>query len=204
MKWQIKRMSQCDNSIQIQVATVFVDGFYQHLSLFGQNRLKLIQGLQHIFVPETCYLALYQQTVVGMLCCSTNQTRCMKIDRADMMQSFGKLRGLLIYLALHREFNQPLLYDSQSVYIENVATALDYRNQGVASTLLNYIFEQLPYQRYLLEVVDTNQKAYQLYQKLGYQEYQRIFEKFPEKMGFNSKIYMKKEKRQENFYVPTA
>jgi len=52
--------------------------------------------------------------------------------------------------------------------------------------------ETMPYQDYVLEVVDNNTNAIRLYEKLGFAEIQRIAEKDAKRAGFGYRVYMKR------------
>jgi ribosomal protein S18 acetylase RimI-like enzyme len=49
------------------------------------------------------------------------------------------------------------------------------------------------YEKYILEVADTNEHAYNLYKKLGYEEVYKIKQYLPKKIGINYLVYMIKK-----------
>lgn len=75
--------------------------------------------------------------------------------------------------------------------VEFVATSTEYRSKGVASSIINHIFETTPYNEYVLEVADTNEKAVRLYEKLGFSEFMRVKEKHSKQSGINNLLYLK-------------
>jgi ribosomal protein S18 acetylase RimI-like enzyme len=61
---------------------------------------------------------------------------------------------------------------------------------GIATEIMEYIFSLKLYEKYILEVADTNEKAFNLYKKLGYKEVHRIKQKFAKNIGINYLVYM--------------
>ncbi|MCL2738268.1 MAG: GNAT family N-acetyltransferase, partial [Bacteroidales bacterium] len=46
----------------------------------------------------------------------------------------------------------------------------NYRKKGIATSIMEYIFALNMYEKYILEVLDTNENAIKLYKKLGFKE----------------------------------
>jgi ribosomal protein S18 acetylase RimI-like enzyme len=55
---------------------------------------------------------------------------------------------------------------------------------------MKHIFSLGIYEKYILEVADTNEQAFRLYEKLGYREVYRIKQKYAKSIGINYLIYM--------------
>ena len=70
----------------------------------------------------------------------------------------------------------------------------NFRGQGVASQIIQYIIENTPYNDYVIEeVADTNTPAMRLYEKLGFEEYRRkpVPKKVAKKIGINHFLSLK-------------
>jgi ribosomal protein S18 acetylase RimI-like enzyme len=184
-------MTNYDPDVRYEVANVFVDGYYKDLSFFTKDKEKLRNTFKNIFSPDVFYLANMDGKVVGMLACANNQQRAMPIDKTIMKNQLGFVMGNLAYYLLKNEFNTPLTYPDDTAYIECVATGEMARGKGVCTALFQYVMQELPYRGFILEVVDTNQTAYQLYKKLGFSEFMRKKEKHSKLKGFNERIYMR-------------
>lgn len=94
--------------------------------------------------------------------------------------------GKIPYFILKREFEEklyPFEITKGMGMVEFVATSTKYRGQGVASAIMNHIFDSTPYDVYALEVADTNTKAVKLYERLGYSEFIRIKQKYSKNSG---------------------
>jgi ribosomal protein S18 acetylase RimI-like enzyme len=86
----------------------------------------------------------------------------------------------------------PVEIDEKTGSIEFVATNKKYRKEGIASTIMKHIFSLNIYEKYILEVADTNEQAFRLYEKLGYREVDRIKQRCAKNIGINYLIYMMK------------
>ncbi|NLK27638.1 MAG: GNAT family N-acetyltransferase [Clostridiales bacterium] len=187
---QIKRMADYDRDVCYEAANVFVEGYYKDLSFFTKDKEKLITTFMDAFCPDVFYLAELDGIIVGILACATNRQRAMHIDKTSMKKGLGFVMGNFAYSMLNKEFNTTLTYPDDTTYIECVATSEAARGKGVCTGLFRYVMKELPYRQFILEVADTNQTAYRLYNKLGFSEFERKKEKYSKLKGFNQRIYM--------------
>lgn len=188
---EIKRMCDLDDNAKYQVAEVFVQGFYKELSAISKDMDKLIKAFENAFIEEACYLAMINNKVVGMVCCSDSKTRAVNIEKQKFLKEFGFIKGNIVYRILNSEFNKPIEFSENIAFVECMATRVESRGKGVATALLQYVINKLPYTEYILDVTDTNEKAIGLYKKVGFKEFERKKEKYGKQKGFNARIYMK-------------
>ncbi len=188
---RIRRLADYDQDVRYETANVFVEAYYENLSLFAKDKERIMNAFKSTFCPEVFYLAEVEGEVVGILACANNRQRAMHIDKDSMKKHFGFVKGNLAYYFMKNEFNTPLTYPDDTGYIECVATSEKARGRGVCTALLQYVMQELPYRQFVLEVVDTNQTAYRLYKKVGFSEFRRKPEKFSKFKGFRERIYMK-------------
>lgn len=186
----IRRMLDYERDVRDEVAKVFVDAYYKDLNFFTKDKEKLKNTFRHSFCRDVIFLAEMNGEIIGMLGCSNNKMRAMHIDKKQLKAHFGFVIGSISYRFMKKEFNTPLSYPDSTGYIECVATLEKARGKGIATSLLKYVLQHQPYQEFILEVTDTNQIAYQLYQRMGFSELERKKEKFSRLKGFNEKIYM--------------
>lgn len=68
-----------------------------------------------------------------------------------------------------------MVIDSQTVEIKNLATYPQYRNQGYASALLNFVFDRYK-ENYKTVILGTgeNEKTLRFYKKRGFVEFDRV------------------------------
>lgn len=187
---QVKPMGAFESDVSREAAAVFVDGYGKELAFLSKDREKLIHAFAQMINPDVFYLAELDQEIVGILACSNNQKRALTFDKNILRKSFGFVKGSMAYQFMKDEFNKKLPYPNGTGYIESVATSGKARGKGVSTALFRYVMENAPYQRYLLEVVDTNENALRLYKKLGFSELERKKERFSKLKGFKERIYM--------------
>lgn len=188
---EIKRMCDLDDNTKYQVAEVFVEGFYEELSGISKSTDKLIKVFENAFIKESCYLATINNVVVGMVCCSDSKKRAVNIEKRKFLKEFGFIKGNIVYRILNSEFNKPIEFGENIAFVECMATRVESRGKGVATSLLQYIINNLPYTEYILDVTDVNEKAISLYKKVGFKEFERKKERHGKQKGFNERIYMK-------------
>lgn len=186
----ITPMRTCNESVRLQVSQVFVDAYEHDLAFFSKDQRLLAQAFVSSFCEDVFFVAEIGGEVVGILACATSKQRAIHLNRASLMSAFGFIKGRLAYRILNREFAAPLPYGEEVGYIESVATKQLARGKGVASALVRYVIEQQEYQRFVLEVLDTNTNAFRLYEKLGFKVFLRKKERFAKMKGFTERIYM--------------
>lgn len=192
----IRKMANNDSDMRYEVSNVFVDGYYKDLSFFTKDREKLKVAFASTFNASVFYLAEIDGKIAGILACCDNQNRALRIQKAVMNKHLGFMMGSLAYRLLKNEFNTPLSYPDDTAYIESVTTIEAARGKGVGTALMQHVMQKLPYRQYILDVVDTNENAYRLYKKLGFDEFKRTREKHPKFKGFQYKIHMSWCKRK--------
>lgn len=188
----IHRLADLDERYLDQAVRVFVEGFYEPLRFFSDDKTLLVEAMKHSFVKERFFAAVDGDRVLGILAYSDNRGRAHRLSRSALIRAFGPVKGRLAYLLMGREFQKPLeLKDDNQVYIESVATAPEARGRGVATALLNDLFARLPFDAYILEVADTNTAAVRLYRKLGITVFRTKKQRWLRKrVGFNERLYM--------------
>lgn len=194
MELKFELLSELDTSYRKEVSQLFVESYYKDLKFLTKDCQKLSHGLEHIFNADVIFVALDKEKIVGMLACANNKKRALTLDKKEYIKHFGHFKGRISFNIMSKIFHAPLDYSDETTYIEAVATSVAARGKGVATQLMNHVFEKLSYTSYVLDVADTNTKAIRLYEKLGYQEFKRMPAKFPKQMGFNYSVYMKKSK----------
>lgn len=170
---KVYKMIDYDYDISLEVADVFVDGYYKDLSFFTKNKEKLKGAFKNSFNAEVFYIAEMDGKIVGILACSNNSSRAMHLIKKNMKKHLGFFMGSLAYFLMHKEFHTSLDFPNNVGFIECVATSKLARNKGVCTKLLEFVMQELPYDEYILDVADANENAYRLYKKMGFIEFKR-------------------------------
>ncbi|MCL1883533.1 MAG: GNAT family N-acetyltransferase [Defluviitaleaceae bacterium] len=176
-----------------QLSRVFVEGFYEWLRHFSKDKDVLIEVFTHIFLPEYFFVAIGENDKVAAMAACTQGHSPINLQRKEFVRVLGFIRGNFAYLMLKRHIVRnayPFSISKNTGTIEFVTTAEEFRHQRIGFNLLSFIFEQSPYDSYILEVADTNKNAVSLYEKLGFKEMKRI--KAAKRSDVNFFVYMRK------------
>ncbi len=191
---KIIRASEFENDTRMKISKIFVDGFFQWLNFFSKDKDKLTKAFSHMFSLEVFYVAVIDDEIAGIAACTDGKVSSVHIESKELKKHLGFFVGTIAHSVLKREFEEkpyPFEIEKGMGMIEFVATLTKYRGQGVATAIMNYIFDSTPYGIYALEVADTNTNAVKLYERLGYTEFLRIKQKHSKQSGVNYLVYMK-------------
>jgi ribosomal protein S18 acetylase RimI-like enzyme len=198
-KFTILKADKIDLDVRMQMSGIFAEGFSQWLGYFSKDKNKIAKAFAHMFVLDQFYVAIVNDKVAGMTACTDGKTLSVRLNKKELRKHLGFFKGSMAGIFLKKEFEAPYKkFPPNTGSIEFVGTAQEFRGQGVASQIIQYIIENTPYDDYVIEeVADTNTPAMRLYKKLGFEEYKRkpIPEKIAKKNGINNLLslkYMKK------------
>jgi len=175
------------------MAEIFVAGFYDWLKYFSKSKPKLVKALEHSFKLDAFFVAgTDSQRILAITACPQNSAS-IALDAQKMRDALGIVRGTFAAKMLQKhlvenEYPFPLAPDMGS--IEFVATLPDAQGQGVAGQLISYVISNRPYQRYVLEVAETNTRAVQLYQRMGFTEKAR--KRASKRSGVGAFLYLER------------
>ncbi len=198
-KFTIFKADEIDLDVRMQMSEIFTEGFSQWLGYFSKDKNKIAKAFAHMFVLNQFYVAITNDKVAGMTACTDGKTLSVRLNKKELRKHLGFFKGSMAGIFLKKEFEA--LFENfppNTGSIEFVGTASEFRGQGVASQIIQHIFENTPYKEYVIEeVADTNTPAMRLYKKLGFEEYKRkpLPKKIAKKNGINNLLslkYMKK------------
>lgn len=178
------------------MSEVFVEGWYNDLKMISKDKEKLQRAFEHIFDLDGFYLAVVDQKIMAFVgvCSRINKKRIAYFDKKACRKGLGFIRGSFAALVLNKvlvEKDYPFEIPVGTGIIEFVATLPEARGQGLAGKLIEYTMADNEYQDYILEVIDTNHGAINLYERLGFVEFTRVKSPYPpQKAGFEEFIYM--------------
>ena len=195
---EIKNANSFNDNIRETIAEIFVDAFFDSaLKYISKNKETLKKIFTPMFVLEHFYVAVIENEIAGIIACNDRHNTCININKNIIIKYIGKLKGFFIYHIIKKSFNNytkkfKIETSEKTAVIEILATKLKFRRIGIASSLMDYIIEFPEFKHYVLEVIDTNKNALELYRKYGFIETHR--KKFNPSKEFNYFIYMKYSK----------
>ena len=196
---EIKLAKEMHGNINEKISELFVEAFGKDLKIISKDANKIIRAFSHMFVLDYFYVGIIDNEIAGMMVCiDINHCRdCFNQNKKILIKELGFVKGLLANMIIDKYINNypryPFNVEGKIGSIETVATNKNFRKKGIATKIMEYIFSLNMYEKYILEVEDTNESAYNLYKKLGYKEYYKVKSKNGKKNGINYLIYMVKE-----------
>jgi ribosomal protein S18 acetylase RimI-like enzyme len=194
---EIKLAKNLNENIREKISELFVGAFEKDLRIISKDANKLIRAFSHMFVLDYFYVGMIDNEIAGMMACVDKEHYCINQNKKILIKNLGLIKGFFANMIFKNYFNKypkyPVEIDDKTGSIEFVATSKKYRRRGVAMEIMNYIFSLKLYEKYILEVADTNEQALNLYTKLGYKEVHRIKQKYAKKIGINYLVYMVKQ-----------
>lgn len=176
-----------------EAAAVLVEGFLAQLSALCKDAGRWERAFAGSLNPDRFWVAV-EGAVVGIAACSDDASRSVRASLGQVVGALGPLTGLIAWFVIRSELQSSVCFGEGVGYVECVATSAHARGRGVASALLARLLEEAPYRAFVLEVVDTNEGARRIYERLGFREFERKRASNPRQMGFNERIYMRREK----------
>ena len=181
------------NHIRNEISSIFVDGFYEWIKFFSKDKDVLKKAFAHMFNLDAFYIAIIDEQVAGFASISNDRVKNISLNKKQLQKHLGFFMGFFAYKVLRKEFEDkkyPFTITSDMQPIEFVATSSNHQRCGVASKIIQYIFENDSHTSFVLEVADTNSKAVALYKKLGFKEITRIKMKDSKQSGVDNLLYM--------------
>ena len=174
---EIKRAIEFGEGIRERLSEVYVNAFYDDvLKYFSKDKAKLKKVFAYGFLLEYFYVAIIDNEIVGMIACMDKGKNCFKFDIMTLVKYLGIFRGLLTNYGLNQFVKGFPKLDEKTALIEYLAIDTKHLREGIASSLVKSIFTLPEYKNYILEVMGTNTKAFNLYNKLGFKmEYVKIY-----------------------------
>jgi len=170
--------SRAGFDVKKQMSRLFVEGFYKDLKWFSKDMERLIEAFEHIFLVEHFYVAINDGKVASMVALTGGKIPLVALDKKILRKHLGFLRGSFAYLSLTKFLvnrTYPFPVGEKVGNFEFVATASEFRSQGVAFGLMKHLRDATDYESFVLEVAKSNTPARKLYeQKLGFSEFCRV------------------------------
>jgi ribosomal protein S18 acetylase RimI-like enzyme len=194
---EIKLAKDLNGNAREKISELFVEAFGKDLKIISKDANKLIKAFSHMFVLDYFYVGIMDNEITGMMVCADKEHYCINHNKKILIKNLGLVKGLLANIIFKNYFNKnqkyPVEIDNKTGSIEFVTVNRKYQRMGIATEIMEYIFSLKLYEKYILEVADTNEKAFNLYKKLGYKEVHRIKQRYSKNIGINYLVYMIKE-----------
>ena len=188
---EIVKLSNLDYQYKVKAVKLFVDGFYKIFS-FSKDKKILQELFLHSLDFSMIYVCLFENNVVGFLGIGNNIKRPIFFDKSICQKLLGKGKGYIVHKQMSYIMEKQTVRGEKDVYIDYLTTDKKYRGEGIATKLINFVFNELDFEECYIEVLSKNKNAKRLYEKIGFEEYKRIYNPFIMLQGLGFFIEMKR------------
>ena len=188
---EIKRLSELDEKQVNQSINVFVEGFHNVFASISKDKEILHKLFKSSFDYEMTYAYLQDGEAVGILSLADYKARPLKLNKEIFMEIMSGFIGNLVYSQICKALEKPHAINSQEIFIDYIATSPMCRSKGIGTQLIEFVRDTLGYKHIALEVFSKNQRAKELYERLGFKvtnvkrDLMTIFQ------GFGKRIFMR-------------
>lgn len=173
---------------RVKVAKILYDTFEDKFRIFFGDKNKFLAFASNCLRDDRTLVALKNGNAVGVAGLECNGKNFLDASLHQTVKVFGlgALR-VSLFAALYL-FTKPA---KNELLIDTLAVSADERGKGVGSKLLHSVIDYARssgFYRIKLEVVETNQNARRLYERIGFTEFkvQKIPYPFSRLIGFGS------------------
>ncbi len=193
-EYEIKKLSELNSSQVEQAVAIFIDGFYY---IYAKTVSKDKSLLKELFMDaldyDMVFVCLYEERVVGFLGLGNRNKRCVALNKETCKRLFGNFKGAMIYMQMGGILHEITVHEINEGYIDYITTDDNYRGKGIATRLIKYACDTLPYENYTLDVLSKNTTAKRLYEHLGFVQTHIKKNLLVMLGGFGNQIVMKLE-----------
>lgn len=191
---KIRKATESDRS---DIAFVYADAFSNDWKQLSTDTRKVARALKNGHVLNNYIVAVCDDKVIAFLALVTDKIRAYNIPLKNFQKEFGFFKGYMVGMAMKSEMEKEIEMDIDTAYIDIIGVCKEYQHKGVASSLIDYVFNNYDYSSYLLSVTNINSKAIECYRKIGFKEVRREKVKYPKQRGFSEYLYMKYTKNDK-------
>ena len=166
------------------ISTLWVNAFWDMMfKFFKKDKEVMIQAMEHAVNCEYTHVAVIERSgdfqsskheeIAGVVVCVPNGIVATKTDRKILVKYLGFIKGNILHYAVMITNKFPFEVDDKTGIIEILATHVNHIGKGIGTALMKHAFDIHSYNTYILEVVDTNEVAIKLYEKIGFKEVMR-------------------------------
>ena len=175
---------QANENERYLISTLWVNAFWEAMfKFFKKDKEVMFQAMEHAVNCEYTHVAVIEHSgdfqsskhdeIAGVVVCVPNGVVATKTDRKVLVKYLGFIKGNILHYAVMITNKFPFEVDDKTGIIEILATHENHRCKGIGTALMKHIFDIHSFDTYVLEVVDTNESAIKMYEKIGFKEVMR-------------------------------
>ena len=184
---EIRKATELDRN---DIAFIYADAFSEDWKQLSTDIEKMTRALRNGHILNNYIVAVCDERVVAFIALVTDEVRAFHIPLKDFQKEFGFFKGYMVGMAMKNDMEKQIPLDKGMAYIDIIGVCKDYQHKGIASSLIDYVFNNYEYSSYLLSVTNINKKAIACYRKKDFKEVRREKVKYPKQRGFSEYLYM--------------
>lgn len=147
---------------------LFLSAFAEKFVPILGDDLKATKLIRSSIVVSSCFVALEDNKLLGVLAIQTENQNFLNPSFKDLVAHYGLWGALTKGVALDFLQHKP---KPKELHVEGIAVVDVAQGKGIGTKLFEVLmsFAQThSFKKITLEVIDTNQRALQLYERLGF------------------------------------
>ncbi|MDZ5252714.1 GNAT family N-acetyltransferase [Clostridium sp. LIBA-8841] len=189
--FSIVKLSELDEEYKREATGLFAEGFHKMFS-FTKDREVLNELFFYSLDFSMIYITLEKDKVVGLLGSGTNEKRAVSLNKEVFKKLLGNGKGTIVYKQMKSIMEKPAVKGDSDLYIDYLVTDKKYRGKGIATALINFVCnDERIFEECYIEVLSKNINAKNLYEKIGFKEYKRVYNPITLLQGLGYLIEMK-------------
>lgn len=159
---EIRKATELDRN---DIAFIYADAFSDDWKQLSTDTEKMARALRNGHILNNYIVAVCDERVVAFIALMTDEVRAFHIPIKDFQKEFGFFKGYMVGMAMKNDMEKGIPLDKGMAYIDIVGVCKEYQHKGIASSLIDYVFNNYEYSSYLLSVTNINNKAIACYRK---------------------------------------
>lgn len=190
-KLNIEIADSINKNQRIRAIEILYYAFEQKIRALIKSKDKALAIYNKSLKNDQVFYALLDGNVVGLIGLQYKNRTFLEFKYRDLRKYFNPLQSYFIYKIY--KLTSPKIKDDV-LRIDSVAVDTSCRSLGIGTQLINKVFEfakNKGFKEVVLEVINTNPKAKELYERIGFKEEKIVRYYFlTRSAGFSSEYIM--------------
>ena len=190
-KLNIEIADSINKNQRISAIEILYYAFEQKIRALIKSKEKTLAIYNKSLKNDQVFYALLDGNVVGLIGLQYKNKTFLEFKYRDLRKYFNPLRSYFIYRIY--KLTSPKIKDDV-LRIDSIAVDKSFRSMGIGTQLINKVFEfakNKGFKEVVLEVINTNPKAKELYERIGFKEKKIVRYYFlTRSAGFSSEYIM--------------
>ena len=190
-KLNIEIAGSINKNQRVRAIEIFYDAFEQKIRALIKSKEKALAIYNRSLKNDQVFYAFLDGNIVGLIGLHYKNKPFLEFKYRDLRKYFNPLQSYFIYRIY--KLTSPKIKDDV-LRIDSIAVDKSFRSLGIGTQLINNVLEfakNKGFKEVVLEVINTNPKAKELYGRMGFKEEKIVRYYFlARSAGFSSEYVM--------------